>query len=126
MINNEVDTTTGSILLRAQFPNTDELLWPGQFVNVMLVLRTLKDAVLVPSQAVQLSQQGPFVFVVKSDMTVESRLVTSGVAHGSDVVITKGLAPQERVVTSGQLRLVPGAKVEVKVEGTGAKKKPDA
>jgi len=123
MINNEVDSSTGTILLRAQFQNENEMLWPGQFVNVTLTLRTLKDAVVVPTQAIQLSQQGQYVYVVKSDLTVESRPIVTGVGSGSDVVITKGVAARERVVTSGHLRLVPGAKVEVKAEKENETKK---
>lgn len=126
MINNEVDSATGTILLRAQFPNVGEMLWPGQFVNVSLTLHTLTNAVTVPTTAIQLSQQGSFVFVVKPDMTVEMRTITGGVTHGGETVVAKGLAPHERVVTSGQLRLTPGARVEVKAEGAEDGKKPKA
>ena len=114
VINNEVDTTTGAILLRAAFPNQDEMLWPGQFVNIALTLRREKDVMVVPSEAIQASQQGSVVFVVKPDMTVEMRPVVSGTTIGSETIVEQGLQPNERVVTSGQLRLVPGTKVEIK------------
>lgn len=113
-INNTVDATTGTIQLKATFENTENMLWPGQFVNVALTLTRQPGALLVPSQAVQSGQQGSFVFVVKGDQTVEARPVTPGIADGRDVVIGRGLAAGERVVTDGQLRLVPGARVDVK------------
>jgi multidrug efflux system membrane fusion protein len=113
-INNTVDLSTGTIQLKATFENTENALWPGQFVNVALTLTHHPEALLVPSQAVQSGQNGPYVFVVKADSTVEARSVVPGAAHGPDVVITSGLRVGERVVTDGQLRLVPGARVEVK------------
>jgi multidrug efflux system membrane fusion protein len=113
-INNTVDPTTGSIQLKATFENTENLLWPGQFVNVALTLARQPRALVVPSQAVQSGQQGAYVFVVKSDQTVEPRPVTTGITDGRDVVVASGLAAGERVVTDGQLRLVPGARVDVK------------
>jgi multidrug efflux system membrane fusion protein len=101
-------------MLRAQFPNADEMLWPGQFVNVALTLDVRRDAIVVPSDAVQDSQQGKVVFVVKQpDMTVEMRPVTTSIENDGNVVIDKGVAQGEVVVTKGQLRLVPGAKVKV-------------
>lgn len=112
-INNTVDPTTGTIQLKATFPNTDDLLWPGQFVDVSLTL-TAENAVVVPAQAVQAGQQGPFVFVVKPDLTVESRRVKVGRRLPRELVIDEGLTAGERVVTDGQLRLVPGARVEIK------------
>jgi multidrug efflux system membrane fusion protein len=112
-VNNTVDPTTGTIQLKATFPNTDNALWPGQFVDVALTLTT-ERALVVPAQAVQAGQQGPFVFVVKPDLTVESRPVTVARRLGSELVIAGGLAPGERIVTDGQLRLVPGARVEIK------------
>jgi multidrug efflux system membrane fusion protein len=114
VVNNQVDTTTGTVLLRAAFPNEDELLWPGQFLNVTLTLGQLKGATLVPSAAVQSSQTGEFVFVVKADETVEKRPVTLGPVRGSETVIQTGVQPGETVVTDGQLRLVPGSKVNTK------------
>ncbi|HSB41961.1 MAG TPA: efflux RND transporter periplasmic adaptor subunit [Methylomirabilota bacterium] len=113
-VNNTVDPNTGTIQLKATFANTENALWPGQFVNVALTLTTQVGAVVVPSQAVQNSQKGQYVFVVKADQTVESRPVATGVPDGRDVVIASGLTAGERVVTDGQLRLVPGARVDVK------------
>ena len=112
-LDNAVQNTTGTVNLRATMANSDHHFWPGQFVNVRLVLDMQKRAVLVPSQATQISQQGPFVFVIKSDDTAELRPVTLGQRQGSDVVIAKGLAPGERVVLAGQLLVRPGAKVHV-------------
>jgi len=117
-VNNQVDTNTGTILLKGLFPNQDEALWPGQFVNVVLTLTTQPKAVVVPSAAVQTGQQGKYVFVVKPDLTVESRPVTLGNDLGREVVIAEGLKPGEMVVTEGQLRLAPGVKVEIKGEAT--------
>ncbi|MGO8760694.1 MAG: efflux RND transporter periplasmic adaptor subunit [Desulfobaccales bacterium] len=113
-IDNAVDKATGTILCKATFTNEHKRLWPGLFVNVVVKLTTQPDAVLVPSQAVQTSQEGQIVFVVKPDLTVEVRPVEVGRAMNSEVIVTKGLKPGERVVTDGQLRLVPGAKVEIK------------
>ena len=112
-INNAVDQTTGTIQLKATFANSDNALWPGQFFDVVLRLTT-RAAVVVPSQAIQPGQQGPFVFVVKPDATVESRQVIPGTRLGAETIVEQGLRPGERVVTDGQLRLVPGAKVEIK------------
>ena len=113
-IDNTVDKATGTILCKATFTNESKRLWPGLFVNVVVQLSTQPNAVLVSSQAVQTSQEGQIVFVVKTDLTVEIRPVEVGRSINGDVIITKGLKPGERVVTDGQLRLVPGAKVEIK------------
>jgi multidrug efflux system membrane fusion protein len=112
-MNNTVDPTTGTIQLKATFPNSDSALWPGQFVDVALTL-TSQQAVVVPAQAVQAGQQGSFVFVVKPDSTVESRPVKVGRRLARELVIEQGLKAGERIVTDGQLRLVPGTRVEVK------------
>jgi multidrug efflux system membrane fusion protein len=112
-MNNTVDPSTGTIQLKATFPNTDSALWPGQFVDVALTL-TSESGVVVPTQAVQAGQKGPYVFVVKPDSTVESRPVKVGRRLAREVVIDEGVKPGERVVTDGQLRLVPGARVEIK------------
>ena len=113
-IDNTVDKTTGTILCKATFTNESKRLWPGLFVNVVVQLSTQPNAILVSSQAIQTSQEGQIVFVVKPDLTVEIRPVEVGRPIDGDVIITKGLKPGERVVTDGQLRLVPGAKVEIK------------
>jgi multidrug efflux system membrane fusion protein len=113
-VNNTVDTATGTIQLKATFQNIENALWPGQFVNVTLTLTTQPRAVVVPTQAVQSGQQGTYVFVVKSDNTVDVRPVTLGITDGKNIVIAKGVAAGEQVVTDGQLRLVPGARVDVK------------
>jgi membrane fusion protein, multidrug efflux system len=113
-IDNTVDQTTGTIKLKGEFTNADRRLWPGQFVNVVLTLRTQPNAIVVPSQAIQTGQQGQFVFVIKPDMTVDARQVVVNRSGNGLAVIEKGLSAGERVVTDGQLRLVPGAKVEIK------------
>ena len=112
-MNNTVDATTGTIQLKATFTNADHALWPGQFVDVALTL-TSEQAVLVPTQAVQAGQKGAYVFVVKPDLTVESRPVKVGRRLARELVIDEGVKAGERVVTDGQLRLVPGARVEIK------------
>jgi len=122
-VDNTVDISTGTIKLKGTFENKEKRLWPGQFVNVVLTLTSQPDAVVVPSQAVQTGQQGLYVFVVKSDLTVESRPVVTGRNLDGEVVIEKGLAPGEQVVTDGQLRLVPGAKVEIKSTPSGSEGK---
>ncbi|MDA8404842.1 MAG: efflux RND transporter periplasmic adaptor subunit, partial [Desulfobacteraceae bacterium] len=111
---NTINPDTGTINLKAEFENRDKSLWPGQFVNVRLMLGMRPQAVVAPSAAIQTGQHGNFIFVVKPDMTVESRDVTPGPQINGETVILKGIAPGEQVVTDGQLRLVPGAKVVVK------------
>jgi multidrug efflux system membrane fusion protein len=111
-IDNAVDKTTGTITLKATFQNADSRLWPGQFVNVVLNLATQTNAVVVPSQAVQTGQSGFYAYVIKPDMTADLRPVVPGNTLGGETVIEKGLTPGERVVTDGQLRLFPGAKIE--------------
>jgi multidrug efflux system membrane fusion protein len=111
VIDNAVDTNTGTIRLKATFDNHERLLWPGEFVNVVLTLDTQDNAIVVPSEAVQDGQKGQFIFVVKGDQTVESRSVTVTRTIGRRAVIAKGIVPGETVVTDGQLRLFPGAKI---------------
>lgn len=108
VIDNTVDTTTGMIRLKATFANAGRTLWPGQFVKVTLTLNPRMDAVVVPSEAVQAGQKGPFVYVVKADQSVEAREVTPGAMAGSKIVIESGLKAGETVVTDGQLLLAPG------------------
>lgn len=115
-IDNQVDTTTGTIKIKGTFPNKDRTLWPGQFLNVTLRLTTQPNAIIVPNQAVQNGQDGQFIYVVKSDQTVEARTVTTGTRVDQDLVITSGIDEGDIVVTDGQLRLQPGAAVTT---GTG-------
>ena len=112
-MDNTVDTATGTIKLKATFSNKEKALWPGQFVTVRMTMSNIQDAVVVPTQAIQTGQQGQFVFVVK-DGTAELRPVTAGVTYEDVTVIEKGLSAGEQVVTDGQMRLMPGAKVEIK------------
>jgi multidrug efflux system membrane fusion protein len=118
-LDSSVQNGTGTINLRATVPNPDAHFWPGQFVNVRLILATAKGAVLVPNQATQLSQQGEFVYVIKQDDTAELRPVTLGQRQGDNVVVTKGLADGERVVVTGQLTVSPGAKVRLQQGASG-------
>ncbi|MHB8487066.1 MAG: efflux RND transporter periplasmic adaptor subunit [Candidatus Acidiferrales bacterium] len=113
-VNNTVDATTGTIVLKGTFPNTDSRLWPGEFVTVILRLSEQEKAVVVPSQAVQTGQQGDYIFVIKPDMTVDSRAVKVERTVNGESVIAEGIKAGETVVTDGQVRLVPGIKVEVK------------
>jgi multidrug efflux system membrane fusion protein len=113
-VDNAIDKTTGTIILKGTFPNKENRLWPGQFVSVLLTLTIEPDAILVPSQSVEQGPSGQYVYVVKQDSTVEMRPVTLGPVFQDETVIQKGLRAGERVVTDGQLRLVPGAKVAVK------------
>jgi len=119
-LDNTVDRTTGTIALKAQFDNADQALWPGQFIDVSLVLTTLQQAVVVPSQAVQTGQQGAYVFVVDAATSCAAvRPVKPGGAAAGRTIIQEGLASGETVVTDGQLRLTPGAPVSCKT-GLGA------
>jgi len=111
-IDHAVQPGSGTVKARGVAPNPDRALWPSEFVLVRFILDTLKDATLVPTQAVQISQEGPFVFVVKSDNTVELRPVTPGQRQQGDLtVIESGVKPDETVVVTGQLALSPGAKI---------------
>jgi multidrug efflux system membrane fusion protein len=111
-LDNEVDKKTGTIRLKATFTNKNGQLWPGQFVDVALTVATMPDAVVVPSQAIQTGQQGQYAFVVKPDLTVEARPLVVKMTLNDEAVV-EGLVDGERVVTEGQLRLVPGAHVEI-------------
>jgi multidrug efflux system membrane fusion protein len=113
-IDNTVDSTTGTIKLKGTFPNTDNKLWPGQFVRVTLRLTSRPNAVVVPNQAVQTGQDGQFVYVVKDDRTVEMRPVVTSTRVDQELVVDRGLSPGETIVTEGQLRLAPGSRVQVR------------
>jgi multidrug efflux system membrane fusion protein len=117
-VDNAVDPNTGTIRIKATFPNSDRRLWPGQFVNVIVKLTTDPNAVVVPSAAVQASQQGQSAYVVKPDKTVEFRLVEVARTSASETVIRSGLQPGETVVTDGHLRLVHGGRVTIKSDDT--------
>jgi membrane fusion protein, multidrug efflux system len=122
-LDNTVQNGSGTVNLRATISNPDRHFWPGQFVDVKLVLATEKAAVLVPNQATQISQQGPFVYVVKSDDTAELRPVKLGQRQGGDVVVTEGVAANERVVLAGQMLVRPGSKVRIAApQGNGSGK----
>jgi multidrug efflux system membrane fusion protein len=118
-INNAVDMTTGTIQLKARFDNQKERLTPGQFVEVRIKLAEIHQAIVVPSQAVQRSQKGPFVYVVKDDKTVDMRMIETGPSVDARTVVTNGLASGETIVTDGQLRLFPGRNVAPKPKSDG-------
>jgi membrane fusion protein, multidrug efflux system len=118
-VDNNVDNTTGTIKLKGTFPNGDHRLWPGQFSTVSLRLAEEEKATVVPSQAVQTGASGDFIFVVKSDSTAESRPVKVARQIDGETVISSGVAPGDTVVTDGQLRLIPGIKVQVKGNNQG-------
>ena len=116
-----LDAGTGTIVLKATFANEDEALWPGEFVDVVLTLATEPQVITIPTQAVQTGQSGQYVWVVRKDLTVESRPVTVSRTQGPLAVVARGLQAGEQVVTDGQLRLAPGARVEIrKPEGKPA------
>ena len=113
LVNNTVDQTSGTVQLKAQFDNPDEALWPGQFVNAHLVVEVVENGTTIPSSAVQAGLNGGFAYVIKPDMSVEVRQLTVRQVE-SNTALVSGLQPGERVVTAGQFRLTPGAKVAVK------------
>jgi multidrug efflux system membrane fusion protein len=119
-IDNSVDPATGTIKVKASFPNRDHRLWPAQFVNIVLTLRSITGAVVVPSQALQTGQIGDFIYVIKDDLTVEARKVVLGPRIVDETVVAEGLKPGEKVVTDGHLRLAPGGKVEIKPSTSAA------
>jgi membrane fusion protein, multidrug efflux system len=112
-MDNAVQDTTGTVKLRATIPNAEHHFWPGRFVKVRLVLRTIRDAVLVPAAAPQMSAKGPFVYVITGDSTAELRPVKLGQRQDDLVVVDEGIKPGERVVVNGQLAVIPGGKVHV-------------
>jgi multidrug efflux system membrane fusion protein len=121
VVDNQVDASTGTVKLKAEFPNADLQLWPGQFVNVRLLIDTLKDVVVIPTGAVQRGPNGTFVYVVKDDDTAAMRPITVQKQDEIQTVVAKGLAPPERVVTTGFVRLTDGGKVSVgSADGTPA------
>ena len=123
-VDNTVNSTTGTVLLKGTFPNHDRVLWPGQFVNAILQVSTKPNALLVPTQAIQTGQQGSFLYVVKPDQTVESRVVTPGPALGKETVVENGVQEGERIVKDGQLRLIPGARITIQGGTAGSGEAP--
>jgi len=115
-VDNAVDQNTGTIRIKATFPNTDRRLWPGQYVNVVVTLTTDPGAIVVPSVAVQAGPQGPYVFKVTAEQTVEMQPVTVARTRGAETVIASGVQPGETVVTDGHLRLVPGPRINPKAQ----------
>ncbi|MGI9087227.1 MAG: efflux RND transporter periplasmic adaptor subunit [Chthoniobacterales bacterium] len=123
-IETAVQPGSGTVKARASTPNPDHALWPGQFVHARLILDILKDAKLIPSNAIQVGQNGPFVFIVKPDSTLDLRQVKQGQTQGDLTVVTEGVNADEDVVTAGQLQLAPGMKVEVKEKTDASKPSP--
>jgi multidrug efflux system membrane fusion protein len=120
LVDNQIDPTTGSIKLKASFPNDKRTLWPGQFVNVRLQIGEVRDGLTVASRVIQRGPKGFFAFVIKPDNTVEMRPVETGQEDRGQVLVTKGLNAGERVVIDGQLRLQPGAAVQPTEDKTAA------
>jgi membrane fusion protein, multidrug efflux system len=123
LVDNQIDQSTGTIRLKAIFANANGALWPGQFVNVRLLLRTLQQAVTVPSTAVQRGPDGMYVYVIKPDSTVAMQPVTVGSMSGGTAVVEQGLTAGARIVVAGQYRLQPGSTV---ASGTAAASQPHA
>jgi len=113
-VDNAVDTTTGTILLKGRFPNDDGSLWPGGFVNIRLQLYVEPDAIVVPTAAVVSGQQGSFIFVIQADSTAATKAVTISRTAGDFAIVSGGIQAGDRVVIDGQLRLLQGAKVQIK------------
>jgi multidrug efflux system membrane fusion protein len=114
LIDNQVNTNTGSILLEGTFGNEERILWPGHFVDVELILGTQKNALLLPTEAIMVGQAGNYVYVVKSNSTIEMRPVTTGQKYDQTTAVLSGITAADKVVTQGQLNLYPGMKVEIK------------
>jgi multidrug efflux system membrane fusion protein len=116
LIDNQIDQTTSTIRLKANFANDDERLWPGEFVHVRVEVDTRKNAVTIPPVALQRGPQGYFAWVVKTDNTAEQRPIEAAQVNDDVAIVTKGLAPDERVVVNGQYRLQAGSRVDAKTD----------
>lgn len=125
-IDNQIDTTTGTVRLKARFENAARALYPNQFVNIRLLVDTLRDVVLVPVTAVQINDKACYVFVVKTDQTIEQRTVTAGLSDATRIVITQGLAPGEQVVVDGLDKLQNGSRVTVREANAVTVREPNA
>src|SRR6202030_2150698 len=113
VVDNEIDQTTGTLKLKATFPNNDLKLWPGKFVNARLILTTRKGAIVVPSSVVQRGPQGTYAYVIKPDKTVEMRPIKVAQTEANVALVDNGLKAGEEVVVDGQYKLQPGAQVEL-------------
>ena len=120
LINNQIDQTTSTIQLKAEFPNEDERLWPGEFVRIRLLIQTRKDAITIPPVAVQHGPNGLYAWVVKADNTVEQRAIETMPVNNDTAIVTKGIAAGERVVVNGQYRLDVGSRVDAKMQQAAA------
>ncbi len=118
LIDNQVDESTGTIFMKATLCNDTHELWPGEFVDIRIILTEIKDAILLPTQAIQLGQQGHFVFTVDQDNVTSAKKVKIGQIHQDLIVIEEGVAVTDRVVLEGQLNLYPGAKVTIQETNT--------
>ena len=119
-IDNAADTETAMVALRARFANDDEILWPGETVDVALTLATLTNAVVVPSSAVQLGLTGPYLLVVRPDLSVERRLVTTGNRMGRETIIASGIHAGESLVIGGQEHVTPGKQIRIHAENSSS------
>jgi membrane fusion protein, multidrug efflux system len=120
LINNQVDQGTGSIFMKATLANMEKMLWPGEFVDVRIILSTLKNAILLPAAALQLGQNGYYAFVINKSMQAELRQVELGLRYGEEVAILKGIEPSDTVVLQGQVNLAPGYKVTITPTNTSS------
>lgn len=111
LVDNQIDPATGTLKLKASFPNENLRLWPGQFVTARVLVNTINDAIVIPNEAIQPGLDGQFCYVVKADSTVEARMVKPGIADGADTVVESGIQDGETIVTTGQSKLSPGMKV---------------
>ncbi len=125
LVDNQIDPATGTVKLKANFPNDRRTLWPGQFVNVRLQVGTAHNGLTVASRVIQRGPKGSFAFVIKPDNTVEMRPVETGQDDRGRTVVTKGLSPGEHVVVDGQLRLQPGTAVQATEDKTAAAEAPE-
>ena len=115
-VDNSADTNTSTVALRASFANDDETLWPGATVDVVLTLATLTNVVVVPSSAVQVGLAGPYLLVVRPDLTVERRPVTVGSRLGDETIIASGIASGEKLITRGQEHIAPGKQIKIQAD----------
>jgi multidrug efflux system membrane fusion protein len=119
-IDTQVQNQSGTVKLRATLPNADHHFWPGQWVKVRLILKVEKNAVLIPATAQQIGQTGPYVYVVKDDMTAELRPITPGQRQGDMLVVESGVKPGEKIITTGQYFVIPGAPVRLPMPAAAA------